>query len=108
MTNVSIANISMPNNFKAFPCEEVWIVDTGATVRNIPHLNGIINQVNGRSKEKVTVGNGEKMESKAVGELKRTETDANVNPKLSVALKDVARTPQYEFNLLSLTKLMNE
>ena len=55
----------------------------------------------------MTVGNSEKMESKAVGELKGTVMDVNGNPKISFALKDVTYTPQCQYNLLSLTKLMS-
>ena len=51
--------------------------------------------------------NGENIESKDVGELKGTVTDANGNPELSVALNDVVFTPRSQFNLLSLTKLMS-
>ena len=48
------------------------------------------------------------MESKAFGELKGIVTDKNGNPKLRFTLKDVVFTPQSQFNLLSLTKLMRE
>jgi len=54
------------------------------------------------------VSNGEKIELKAVGELKGTVTDSNGNPKLNVTLRDIVYTLQSQFNLLSLTKLMSE
>ena len=40
------------------------------------------------------MGNGEKMESKAIREFKGTVMDANGNPKLGVTIKDVVFTPQ--------------
>ena len=34
VTEVSMANMSMPNDFKVFSREDVWITDTGETVHN--------------------------------------------------------------------------
>ena len=97
-----MASMRTPNDFKALSCEDLQIADTRVTVDNIPLENGVTNQVKSRSKEQVAVGNGENMESKAIGELKGTATDVNGNPKTSVAPKDVACTPQSHFNLISL------
>ena len=100
--------MSIPNYFKVLSCEVVWIDDAGVTVHNSPHLRDITNQTKSSSKEQVTVGNVEKMESKAVGELKGIVTYKNGNPELRVTLKGVVFTSQSQFNLLSLTKLMSE
>ena len=74
---VSMANMNMPNDFKVLSSENLCIADAGATVHNSPRLRGINNQVKIISKEQVTVGNCEKIESKAVGELKGIVTDKN-------------------------------
>ena len=48
------------------------------------------------------------MVSKAMGDAKGTITSKTGTPVMSVPLKDVVHTPQDQFNLLSVTKLMIE
>ena len=90
-SNVEIvmANMSTLCDFKMLSGEDTWIADTGATVHNTPHLNDIVKQGNDGRKDHATVGNGAKMESKVVGEIRGTVTDAKGNPMLKVTLKDV-------------------
>jgi len=104
----ALSNLEIPADFKVLSNPDVWIADTGATVHNTPHSEGIVNLQTTDSRDSVTVGNGNKMESTAIGNIQGTITNKMGHPLMSVTLKDVVHTPSSRFNLLSLTRLMNE
>ena len=86
----------------------MWIADTGATVHNTPHAQGIIVTKKSDGSNGVTVGNGEKMISTSIGTIHGTITDKYGNWLLNVTLKEVVHTLAAQFNLLSITKLMSD
>jgi len=104
----SLASITIPSNFKILEMPNVWIADTGATIHNTPYEIGLSNKYATNSNNGVTVGNGTKVASKAIGDIKGIVTTKEGHQVARVILKDVAYIPQSKFNLLSLTKLMNE
>ena len=86
----------------------IWIADTGATIHNTPHDIGFTEKRTGKMNDSVTVENGAKVESKAIGQIKGTVTTKAGNEIAKVTLQDVALTPNSKFNLLSLMKMMND
>jgi len=77
-------------------------------VHNTPHKQGLVLINETSNNDGVTVGNGQKMKSTGIGQLDGIITDKYRMKQLSVILKDIVYTPEVQFNLLSLTKMMNE
>ena len=104
----TLASMAIPSNFKILVSLNIWIADTGATIHNIPLEIGLTNARSGTSKDSVTTGNSEKMSSKYIGDIKGTITTKHGQEIARVLLKDVVHVPKSKFNLLFLTKMMNE
>jgi hypothetical protein len=82
----------------------IWIGDTAATVHMSPHHEGMVNMKNTRGG--ITVGNGEVMVTKKIGDIPCEIMDKHGNPLKNCVIKDVALTKSSPFNLFSLTKMM--
>jgi len=107
-TETILPNFEIPSDFKILLSPEIWIADTGATVHNTPHEQGIENKKQPSATDHVTVGNGQKMQPATVGDIKGTITSKEGVALMNVTLKNVLHTPTSQYNLLSVTKLMSE
>ena len=104
----TLASMAIPSNFKLLALLNIWIVDIGATIHNTPHEIGLTNARSGTSKDSITIGNSKKMPSKYIEDIKGTITTKYGQEIARVLLKDAAHALKSKFNLLSLTKIMNE
>ena len=100
--------IQMPSDYKMLSTLEVWSADTGAIVHNTPHMQGLVVSSEAKNGDGVTVGNGQKMKSTAIGCMQGIITDKCSKENTNVTLNDVVHAPEAQFNLLSVTKLMSE
>ena len=100
--------MTIPADFRLLSTPNIWIANTGATIHNTPHQEGMTNIKQGTNNDSITVGNGDKIKSVSVGQIKGAVTTKMGQIIASVVLKEVAYTPQSKFNLLSLIKMMSE
>ena len=98
----------MSASFDLLAGSEVWIADIGATIHNTPHKIGMINIREGKESNSITVGNGEKVISVAVGSITGTVTSKIGKKVAKVTLNHVVHTPHSKFNLLSIMKMMSD
>ena len=68
----------------------------------------MINIKQGTNNNSITIGNGDKIKSVSVGQIKGAVTTKIGQIVASVVLKEVAYIPQSKFNLLLLTKMMSK
>jgi hypothetical protein len=85
---------------------DIWIGDTAATVHMSPHEHGMINMKKIRGR--ITVGNGEVMMAKKVGDIPCEMCDKYGNVLKKCIVTDVALTRGSPFNLSSLTKMIKQ
>ena len=69
--------MAIPSNFKLLALPNIWIVDTGVTIHNTTHEIRLTNARSETSKDSVTAGNGKKILSKYIGDIKGTITTKN-------------------------------
>jgi len=104
----NLASMTIPADFRLLSTPNIWIADTGATIHNTPHQEGMTNIKQGTNNDSITVGNGDKIKSVLVGQIKGAVTTKMGQIVASVVLKEVAYTPQSKFNLLLLIKMMSK
>ena len=68
-TETAMMNLQIPSNFNVLNSLDVWIADTGATVHNTLHQQGISNIKVPSNGDQITIENGDQMQPVAIGDL---------------------------------------
>jgi histone deacetylase 1/2 len=84
-----------------------WIVDTGASLHICTNLDAFVKGSMRQCKFKVTVANGSTVYGRQMGNVLLRSTDQDGNP-VEVLLKDVLYLPGMSYNLVSMSKLVDD
>ena len=86
----------------------IWIADTGASTHSTPHDYGLINRRNAHESESVTMGVGAAVKPKQVGDIIGTQYDKYGNQSLKGKMTEVSVIPGGNYNMYSLTRMMEQ
>ena len=86
---IIVPAMEIPSTFEVLKSAEVWIADTGATVHNTPHAQGLVPTRNPGGNDYITVGNGQQMKPTTIGTIKGTVTDRNGRAQMKVTLSNI-------------------
>jgi len=104
-----LTNITFPGNQDLLKDPNLWIGDTGCSSHMTPYKQGLnAEALNKGDTEGFKMGNGLVEKVKSVGSLIGTVCNKHGQMLNQVKFTDVSYMPQGEFNLFSITKMMNE
>ena len=87
---------------------DVWIGDTGATCHSTPYDYGMTNCIASKPEDSITMGNGVAVTTSKVGEVNGCLCDKLGRKLRPIKLKEVSHTPGAAYNLLSISKMIND
>ena len=87
---------------------DVWIGDTGATCHSTPYDYGMTNCIAFKPEDSITMGNGVAVTTSKFGEVNGCLCDKLGRKLRSIKLKEVSHTPGAAYNLLIISKMIND
>ena len=103
-----VTNIAFPGYQDLLKDPNVWIGDTGCSSHMTPYKHGLNMQKTSSSEGGFKMGNGLVEKAESSGNLVGTLCNKQGQMLNRVKFTDVSYVPNGEFNLFSLTKMMNE
>ena len=88
--------------------EELWIGDTGASTHMTFTGKGMSNLKACSTEERIVMGNGEKATTSHLGDIEGQLISKNGEKEGTIKLQEVSYSPNVQFNLLSITKLLKQ
>ena len=84
--------MTIPADFKLLATPNIQIADTGATVHNTPYDIGLTYKRISTENNSVIVGNGQKVKSTSMGQIRGAVTTRSSQKVADVLLKEVVYT----------------
>jgi hypothetical protein len=106
LAEIALCAMKFPNITKLLLDPNVWIADTGTTVRATPNSSDMVKKSDKNGNDSVTMGNGKSEATEWYGDFPVALCDTEGNTKGDSKMTHVAYFPTSKFNLFSLTRMM--